>query len=443
MLAEDQFDPRKARLHLGANTFAFLVCFAVWTIFSVIGVKIQEQLGLNDSQLGLLLATPILTGSVSRFFLGMLAEQFGGRPVFTLVMLASAASSWLLAAGDSYGLYLLAGLGVGLAGGSFIVGVAYTSEWFDRKRQGAALGIFGAGSAGAAITNFFAPLLVVAMGWEGTARLYAVALAATAIAFYVSTEPDPRIRRRRAEGGRATPLATQLAPLKKLQVWRFGLYYFFVFGGFVALASWLPRYYTGKYELGLEMAGVLAAAYSLPASAFRALGGVLADRLGARTVMYVVFLASLFLLLVLSYPETQYRVQGIEGTIEFAFGMPIAGFTAATIVLGFFMSLGSAAVYKHIPVYYPDHVGTVGGLVGMIGGLGGFFMPLAFGVLNDLMNVWTSCFMLMFALTAVSLTWMHFAIRRMERRRFPEIERDERQRYLPELQPDYRPDRAG
>lgn len=440
MLAEDQFDPRKARRHLAANTFAFMICFAVWTIFSVIGVKIQEELGLNDSQLGLLLATPILTGSISRFFLGLLTEQFGGRLVFTLVMLASALATYLLAAGDSYGLYLAAGLGVGLAGGSFIVGIAYVSEWFDKKRQGTALGIFGAGNAGAAVTNFVAPFLVVAMGWEDAARLYAAILAVTAVAFWLVTEPDPRIRRRREEGGRATPIATQLAPLKKLQVWRFGLYYFFVFGGFVALASWLPRYYTGKYELGLEVAGVLAAAYSLPASAFRALGGVLADRVGARTVMYVVFIAALFLLLVLSYPETQYRVDGIEGTIEFAFGMPLAGFTVVTVLLGFFMSLGSAAVYKHIPVYYPDHVGTVGGLVGMIGGLGGFFMPLAFGVLNDIINVWTSCFMLMFALTAVSLTWMHFAIRRMERRRFPELDRDERQRYLPELQPDYRPE---
>lgn len=443
MLAEDQFEPRIAWCHLGANTFAFTVCFAVWTIFSVIGLKIQQELGLNDSEFGLLVATPILTGSISRFFLGMLTERFGGRIMFTLTMLASAVSTWLLAAASSYILYLVAALGVGLAGGSFIVGIAYTSAWFDKAHQGMALGIFGAGNVGAAVTNFVAPFMVVALGWEHTARIYAIVLAATAVVFFLFTRTEPHIIQRRAQGGKPAPLAAQLAPLGKLQVWRFGLYYFFVFGGFVALASWLPRYYTGNYGIGLELAGVLTAAYSLPASVFRAFGGYLSDRFGARTIMYVVLSTALALLLVLSYPETHYTVQGIDEPIEFSFAMPMAGFTATTILLGFFMALGTAAVYKHIPVYYPDHVGTVGGLVGMIGGLGGFFMPLAFGVLNDVIHVWTSCFMLMFAVVAISLTWMHFAIRRMERRRFPELEADERLQDLPELQPDYKPDTRG
>jgi len=159
--------------------------------------------------------------------------------------------------------------------------------------------------------------------------------------------------------------------------------------------------------------------------------------------MYWTFGVSLVCLFVLSYPETSYIVSGIEGPIAFSFGIPVALFTILTFILGFVMSLGKAAVYKHIPVYYPDHVGSVGGLVGMIGGLGGFVLPIAFGVMNDLTGVWTSCFMLLFLIVAVSMIWMHFAILRMERRRVPALEEEEHFRYLPEIQPDYKRERPA
>ncbi|SCY63170.1 MFS transporter, partial [Thiohalorhabdus denitrificans] len=220
---------------------------------------------------------------------------------------------------------------------------------------------------------------------------------------------------------------------KYLQVWRFALYYFFVFGAFVALASYLPRYYVGAYGLEIATAGTLAALYSLPASVFRALGGWLSDKVGARSVMYWTFGVSLVVLFLLSYPETSYTVMGKEGPINFSFAMPLWGVVLLTVVLGFFMSLGKAAVYKHIPVYYPEHVGSVGGLVGMIGGLGGFVLPILFGITLDFTGVWTSSYMVLFVLVAVNLTWMHFAIRRMERRRIPELA-EERYRYLPEVQ---------
>ena len=438
MLDQEQYNPAKAHKALALSTIAFTVCFAVWTIFSIIGVKIKQDLGLNETEFGLLVATPVLTGSISRIFLGIWTEKYGGRLVFTVLMLATAMAVYLLSAVETYAIFLIAALGVGLAGGSFIVGIAYTSEWYDKRHQGTALGIFGAGNVGAAVTNFGAPFLVLAFGWAATAQIYSVVLVAMAIIFWLVTENDPRLQKRKAEGTRPTPLAEQLEPLKKLQVWRFALYYFFVFGGFVALASWLPRYYVGAYDLSLSTAGTLAALYALPASVFRALGGWLSDRFGARTVMYWTFGVSLACLFVLSYPETRYVVAGIEGPIEFAFGVPLAVFTLMTVALGFFMSLGKAAVYKHIPVYYPDHVGSVGGLVGMIGGLGGFVLPIAFGVMNDLTGVWTSCFMLMFLVVAVSLTWMHFAILRMERRRVPALGEEEHFRYLPEIQPDYK-----
>ncbi|GAB5471047.1 MAG: nitrate/nitrite transporter [Rhodospirillales bacterium] len=416
---------------LGLSTFAFTVCFAVWTIFSIIGVKVKGELGLSDTQFGLLVATPVLTGSISRIFLGVWTEQFGGRIVFPLQMLITAVAVWLLTSVRTYEVFLLAALGLGLAGGSFIVGVAYTSRWFEKERQGTALGIFGAGNVGAAVTNFAAPFLVVAVGWEGTARVYAIVLAITAVLFYLFAKTDPVHAARKRSGERAVTTSDQLAPLKNIQVWRFATYYFFVFGAFVALASFLPRYYTGAYGLELTTAGVFAGLYSLPGSVFRALGGWMSDKWGARFVMYLTFIVSLIVLFIMSYPQTSYTVQGISQPIAFDFGLSVGVFVALTVVLGFVMSLGKAAVYKHIPVYYPHHVGSVGGLVGMIGGLGGFFLPISFGLLLDYTGVWTAPFMLMFVLVAVSTVWMHVAIRRMERARHPALQEERELSDLP------------
>ncbi len=437
----DGVTPAKQVRILGMSTFAFTVCFAVWTIFSIIGLKIKQNLGLNDTEFGILVATPVLTGSLSRIFLGIWTDQYGGRLVYTLLMIATSVAVWLLATVETYPMFLVAALGVGLAGGSFAVGIAYVSRWYERERQGTALGIFGMGNVGAAVTNFGAPFLVVAFGWEETAQIYSVILLATAALFWLLTEDDPVTTERKRKGERPAPAWMQLTPLKRLQVWRFSLYYFFVFGGFVALALWLPRFYVGAYHLDIKTAGMLAAAYALPGSVFRALGGWLSDRFGARAVMYWTFIASVAITFVLSYPATDYVVHGIEGPIRFTIAWPLWFVVALTVALGFFMSLGKAAVYKHIPVYYPDHVGSVGGLVGMIGGLGGFFLPIAFGVMNDLIGVWTSCFMLLFALVAVALAWMHFAIRRMERKALAEQLAGLPE--LPELQQLHGPEQAA
>ncbi len=400
---------------LTLSTVAFTVCFAVWTIFAIVGIEIKKELDLSETQFGLLIGTPILTGSLVRVFLGVWTDQFGGRIVFPLTMLASAGATFLLSHASTYPLMLLAALGMGLAGGGFSVGVAYVSKWYPAERQGAALGIFGMGNVGAAVTKFFAPWVMVAFGWQVVAQWWAVGLAITAVLFFLFAKDDPALAARRRSGTPPRPFKEQLAPLKNEQIWRFSLYYFFVFGAFVALALWLPEYLMGVYGVDVKVAGMLAAAFSLSASIFRAYGGILSDRFGARRVMYMTFGMSLLLLFMLSYPATDYTVHGVNGPIQFSTSMGLVPFVVTVFVLGFFMSLGKAAVYKHIPVYYPDHVGAVGGLVGMIGGLGGFILPIVFGAVSDLTGIWTSCFAVLFLLVAVALVWMHVAIRQMER----------------------------
>ena len=428
---------------LWLSTLAFTVCFAVWTIFAIIGIQIKADLGLSDTQFGLLVGTPILTGSLIRLILGIWSDQYGGRLVYTLTMLSAALMTALLTFAYDYPTFLLAALGVGIAGGSFSVGVAYVAKWYPKEKQGTALGIFGAGNVGAAVTKFAAPVIMVAYGWRTVALVWAAALAFVAIAFYVMTKDDPDLAQRRASGQKPEPLSAMLGPLKNVQVWRFSLYYFFVFGAFVALALWLPRYLIGVYGLDIKTAGAIGALYSIPASIFRAYGGHLSDKFGARRIMYWTFLVSVVCTFILSYPPTQYVIEGIHGPVTFSTRMGLVGFVVTAFVLGFFMSLGKAAVYKHIPVYYPDRVGAVGGVVGLVGGLGGFVLPIAFGALNDLTGVWQSCFWLLFLIVAVSLVWMHFAVREMERtaaeagvpaRRLPEF---------PEMQPIHGPAQEG
>ena len=400
---------------LTLSTIAFTVCFAIWTIFSILGIQIKQNLGLNDTQFGLLVATPILTGALSRLILGIWTDQYGGRIVMTLTMLLSAIATYLLSSVKTYEMFLVAALGVGLAGGCFAVGISYVSSWYEKEKQGTALGIFGVGNVGAAITNFVAPLIMLTLGWHGLAKTYAIIIFVTAILFYLFAKDDPKLVARKAKKEKPRSFLQQIEPLKNLQVWRFSLYYFFVFGGYVALALWLPHYYVGVYGLDITTAGMLAAAYALPGSAFRALGGWISDKIGARAVMYWTFIACVACCFFMSYPPTHYIVEGIEGPIDFNIRISLPIFVFLSIVLGFFMSLGKAAVYKHIPVYYPKNVGSVGGIVGLIGGMGGFILPICFGIMNDLIGVYTSCFMLLFAITTITLIWMHISIILMEK----------------------------
>ena len=417
-------DVGKSYSVLAMNTLAFTVNFAIWTMFSIIGIRIKSELGLNETEFGLLVATPILTGSLVRLPLGVLTDRFGGRIVYFIQMLLVAIPTYGLAFATEYWQYLVIGLFVGLAGGSFAIGIAYTSAWFSKEKQGTAMGIFGAGNAGAAVTNLVAPLIVVAFGWRTVPQVYSVAMLVMAVIFWFFTFPDPK-QMERAQKKQHLSLGEQLAPLTEARVWRFGLAYYFVFGGFVALALWLPKYYIGEYGLDLKTAAFISMFFTLPSGVIRALGGWVSDRWGGDTVTWWVFWICIVCLFFLSYPATTLTVHGIKGDFSIGIAVGVVLFTVLVFIVGMAQGIGKASVYRSLADYYPNNMGSVGGLVGVIGGLGGFTLPIMFGIAADATQVRSSTFMLMYAVLAGVMIWT-WAAARSERAEI--LERDTRLR---------------
>jgi NNP family nitrate/nitrite transporter-like MFS transporter len=409
---------------LTMNTLAFTVNFAIWTMFSIIGIRIKAELGLNETEFGLLVATPILTGSLIRLPLGMLTDRYGGRIVFFIHMLLVAIPTYGLAFATQYWQYLVIGLFVGLAGGSFAIGIAYTSAWFPKEKQGTAMGIFGVGNAGSAVTNLAAPLLVVAFGWRMVPQVYSIALLVMAVIFWFFTFSDPKLEERRKKKNFPT-IGQQLAPLTEARVWRLGLAYYFVFGGFVALALWLPKYYIGEYGLGLTTAAFITMFFTLPSGVIRALGGFVSDRWGGDTVTWWVFWVCIVCLFFLAYPPTTLIIHGIKGDVSVKIGVGVVLFTVLVFIVGVAQGIGKASVYRSLADYYPDNMGSVGGLVGVIGGLGGFSLPIVFGIAADATNVRSSTFMLMYAMLGGVMIWT-WAAARSERQAI--LEKDTRLR---------------
>lgn len=509
----------RAKIVLIANTLAFAVCFACWTMNAVL-ITFLVTNGVFDwtsGQVGVLLATPVLTGSILRLPVGMMADRFGGRIIYTLLMLASAVALFLNSLASNYSQFLLAALGFGISGASFAVGVAYTSVWFAKEKQGTALGIFGMGNAGTALTLMFAPTLLNFFtsngtqleGWRNLPRTYAVILTITAIAFYLVT-----YSKKPAAAGRT--FAQRMAPLAQMRVWRFGAYYALLFGGFVALSNWLVPYYVKAYGLTLAAAGLYATIFSLPSGLFRAVGGWLSDKMGARFVMHCVLISCCLVTFALFFPKmdiitpgegiqakaagtiisrtdneiqvkqaktdrvdvytlagtpppaiaestgaereqrfslvpqrrswqewmgkvhtnpdgtTSYQKYKVgdkivqrellaKGSTHISFQANVYIFTLLVLILGMSMGIGMAAVYKHIPTYFPEDVGVVGGIVGVIGGLGGFVFPMVFGWLLARTGIWTTCWIFLFLVSAGCLIWMIVVLRRMMRQEAPQL----------------------
>ncbi|MEB2399919.1 MAG: NarK/NasA family nitrate transporter [Alcaligenaceae bacterium] len=394
---------------LVSSTFAFTICFAVWMIFAVLGIPIKTELGLSETEFGLLAAMPVLSGSLVRVPLGIWTDRYGGRIVFFLLMISAVIPVWLLAYATEYWQFLVLGLFVGLAGGSFSVGTPYVARWFPRERQGLAMGVFGAGNSGSAITKFVAPALIAAAGgaWAIVPQVYAVALLVTAIVFWVFSASNPA----HAVKG-SVPLSQQLAMLKDPRVLRYCQYYSVVFGGYVALALWMTKYYIGEYGFSIELAALLAACFSLPGGVLRALGGWVSDRYGAYHTTWWVMWVCWVAFFILSYPQTKFTVMGVDGPLDFTIGLNPWMFTALLFIVGIATAIGKASVFKFISDEFPQNIGAVSGIVGLAGGLGGFVLPIMFGALLDFTGIRSSAFMLLYGTVCVSLISMHYSFRR-------------------------------
>ena len=413
------------------STIAFTLMFAVWLMFGILGVPIQQELKLSDPQLAWVSAVAVLNGSLWRLPAGMLADRVGGRVVTVAMLLLTAIPCYLVAHAHSYGTLLLLAFLVGFAGNLFSVGVAWNSAWTPPQRQGFALGVFGAGNVGASVTKLMLvifPTVLTATagatylgfiegGWRLFPVVYSIALVTVALLILLLTPRHDRM------AGAGKPVREMLAPLKQLRVWRFSLYYAAVFGAYVALSAWLPKYYVDNFDVSLHDAALLTATFIFPASLLRPVGGLVSDRLGARKVMYLTFGVMLLTTGVLMMPNGHLVISHPDGhtSEHLEWNLGVVPFAVIVFLLGCAMGIGKAAVYKHIPEYFPDNVGSVGGLVGMFGGLGGFVLPPLFAYSKQWSGFPSSTFFVLFLLTAVCTVWMHLTVLRMHREHSPEI----------------------
>ncbi len=392
------------------STLAFTVCFMVWMMFGVIGIPIRKTLGLNATEFGLLMATPVLTGSLIRVPLGIWTDKYGGRIVMAVLMALTVPAIWLMSYATAYWHFLVIGLFVGLAGGSFSVGTPYVARWFPKNQQGFAMGVYGAGNSGAAVNKFVAPALVVAFGWTMVPLVYAAIMMGTVILFWFFSYSDP---------AHLVPshvkFSDQLKSLKDPKVLKYCQYYSIVFGGYVALSLWMVQYYVGEFGLDIRSAALLAACFSLPGGVLRAAGGWMSDKWGAHSVTWWVMWVSWICLFLLSYPQTDFTIATTSGPMTFHIGLNIYAFTALMFILGIAFAFGKASVFKYISDDYTENIGTISGIVGLAGGLGGFVLPIMFGALMDLTGIRSSAFMLMYGVVWVSLIWMYWTeVRRSE-----------------------------
>lgn len=395
--------PKSPLLILCVTTLAFMVCFVVWMMFGVLGIELRTELGLNSTEFGLLSATPVLSGALLRLPLGLWTDRFGGRMVMTLLLILCAVPVFLISFATVLWQFLLIGLCLGAVGASFAVGTPYVARFFPPEKRGFAMGFFGAGAAGAAVNLFITPSLQAALGWRAVPKIYALALLVTALIFWLGSAADP------GAGKSAGPWTRQFLVLRNPKVWKYCQYYSVCFGGFTALSLWIPQYLKGEFGFSVVTAAALAAGFSLPGSVLRALGGSLADRFGAHKVTWWGLWVAWVCLFLLSYPDTAFVVSTINGPRSFHIHLGAPVFIGLLFVLGTVFAFGMASTFKYVADDFPQQMGVVTGIVGLAGGLGGFLLPILFGVILDWLGVRSSCFMLLYGIVWVSLILLYQA----------------------------------
>lgn len=362
VLNEDA-EPKGNALQLTLATGAFAVCFAVFGSVSAMMPIMRKTLHLTPMQVSIALAVPILLGSLGRIPLGMLTDRFGGRRVFAFVMAFSIIPAVLMGRLTSFQAVVICGFFIGLALASFSVGVAFSSGWYPSAKQGTALGIYGAGNIGQSLAAYGSPVLAGAFGYLWGYQAFAIVLAVWLAIFMLLARNAPR----RAP---VKSFRQVIEPLKHAGSWELSLFYFLTFGGFVAMSVYLPIFLTELFGFTPKNAGLRTAGFVLLATAMRPIGGWLADKVGGRAVLSAVFPSVALMAVFLAQ-------RGIVPFTIGALGMAVA------------IGLGNGAVFKLVPEYFPHAVGSVTGLVGAAGGLGGFFPPLVLGTLRQMLASFT------------------------------------------------------
>ena len=370
------------------STTAFAVSFAVWGLLAALAPTFTQLYDLSGTEKSLMIAIPVLLGSVGRIFAGLAADKFGGRVVFTALLIFSAIPAVAIGFSTSFNQLLFFGLLLGVAGTTFPVGVGFTSRWFPPEKQGAALGIYGMGNIGQSIAVFGAPVLAGLLGdWRTVFFIFAAVTLIWGIIFYLTARQSPTAVRPKT-------LAESLTPLKTSKIaWVLALFYFLTFGGFVALALYMPTLLREIFSLSPTDAGARTAGFVVLATLTRPIGGILADKFGGDRVLVVVFLAIAVLAVFLS-------------------SVSIVPFTVGALGCAAALGLGNGAVFKLVPQYFPKETGTVTGLVGAFGGLGGFFPPLELGLIKDAMGSYTLGFVLLSGFAMLCLAVNYFAFLR-------------------------------